>query len=130
MSVQTINPNDISVPERMAILTAAVTPRPIAFAGTIDKQGKPNLAPFSFFNAFGSNPPVMIFSPARRGRDNTVKDTYLNIKEVPEVVINVVNYQMVEQMNLASAEYPKGVDEYKKAGFTAVKSEKIKPLKE
>ncbi len=129
MAIKTINPNDISVPERMAIITGAVAPRPIAFAGTIDKDGKPNLAPFSFYNAFGANPPIMIFSPARRGRDNTVKDTYLNIREIPEVVINVVNYPMVEQMNLASAEYPKGVSEYEKAGFTAVKSEKVKPFR-
>jgi len=127
--IKSIDPSKISVPERMAILTAAVSPRPIAFAGTVDADGKPNLAPFSFYNAFGSNPPMLIFSPARRGRDNTLKDTFMNIKEVPEVVINAVSYKMTEQMNLASGEYPAGVNEYEKAGFTAIGSDKIKPLR-
>lgn len=127
--MKTIDPNLISVSQKMAIITGAVSPRPIAFAGTIDKEGNPNLSPFSFYNSFGSNPPILVFSPARRGRDNTVKDTYLNVKEVPEVVINTVSYSMVEQMNLASAEYPKGTDEYVKSGFTPIKSELIRPFR-
>lgn len=110
-----------------AMLLGAVTPRPIAFASTVDKGGNVNLSPFSFFNCFGANPPLLIFSPARRGRDNTVKHTYENVLEVPEVVINIVNYNMVQQANLASAEFPKGVNEFVKAGFTEVPSEKVKP---
>ncbi len=108
-------------------LQGAVVPRPIAFASTIDKGGHVNLSPFSFFNIFSSNPPVLVFSPSRRGRDNTVKHTYENIKEVPEVVINIVSYSMVEQASLTSCEFPKGVNEFVKAGFTEVKSEFIKP---
>jgi flavin reductase (DIM6/NTAB) family NADH-FMN oxidoreductase RutF len=107
----------------------AVGPRPIAFASTIDKEGNPNLAPFSFFNVFSANPPIAVFSPARSGRTNTTKHTYDNIKEVPEVVINIVNYNMVHQMSLASSEYPKGVDEFTKAGFTKEKSELIRPFR-
>ena len=99
-------------------LLGAVAPRPIAFASTIDKYGNVNLSPFSFFNCFGANPPILVFSPARRGRDNTTKHSYENVLEVPEVVINVVNYSMVQQMSLASTEYPKGVNEFVKAGFT------------
>jgi flavin reductase (DIM6/NTAB) family NADH-FMN oxidoreductase RutF len=107
----------------------AVGPRPIAFASTIDKEGNPNLAPFSFFNVFSANPPIAVFSPARSGRTNTTKHTYDNVKEVPEVVINIVNYSMVHQMSLASSEYPKGVDEFTKAGFTKEKSELIRPFR-
>jgi len=110
-----------------AMLLGAVTPRPIAFASTIDKEGNVNLSPFSFFNCFGANPPLVIFSPARRGRDNTVKHTYENVQEVAEVVINIVTFDMVQQANLASAEFPKGVNEFMKAGFTPVPSEKVKP---
>lgn len=110
-----------------AMLLGAVTPRPIAFASTVDKDGNVNLSPFSFFNCFGANPPLVIFSPARRGRDNTVKHTYENVQEVAEVVINIVTYDMVQQTNLASAEFPKGVNEFVKAGFTPVASEKVKP---
>ena len=110
-------------------MLAAIAPRPIAFASTIDKDGNMNLAPFSFFNAFGSNPPTVVFSPARRVRDNTIKHTLENIYETKEVVINVVNYAMVHQMSLASTEYPKGVSEFIKAGFTPVKSELIRPYR-
>lgn len=111
------------------ILLGSIAPRPIAFASTIDANGQPNLAPFSFFNAFGVNPGTLIFSPSRRGRDNTTKHTYENLLEVPEVVINVVTYSMVQQMSLASCEYPKGVNEFEKAGFTALPSEKVKPFR-
>ena len=107
-------------------MLSAVAPRPIAFASTIDKNGNPNLSPFSFFNVFSANPPVMIFSPARRVRDNTTKHTLDNINEVKEVVINVVNYDMVQQMSLSSTEYPKGVNEFEKAGFTMIPSESSK----
>lgn len=108
-------------------LLGAVTPRPIAFASTVDKSGNVNLSPFSFFNCFGANPPILVFSPARRGRDNTTKHTYENVKEVSEVVINVVDYSMVQQASLASTEYPKGVNEFVKAGFTEIASTKVKP---
>lgn len=108
-------------------LLSAVTPRPIAFASTVDKNGNVNLSPFSFFNCFGANPPIVIFSPARRGRDNTVKHTYENVKEVPEVVINIVNYAMVQQASLASNEFPKGVNEFVKAGFTEASSSLVRP---
>lgn len=121
------DPKDLPVPKVHALLLGAVTPRPIAFASTVDKDGNVNLSPFSFFNCFGSNPPLLIFSPARRGRDNTVKNTYENVQEVGEVVINVVSYEMVQQANLASAEFPKGVNEFVKAGFTEVPSLKVKP---
>ena len=111
------------------LLLDTVAPRPIAFASTIDKNGVPNLSPFSFFNAFSSNPPILIFSPSRKGRDGSLKHTYLNVKEVPEVVINMVNYDMVEQMSLSSVEYPAEVDEFIKAGLTPLASEKIKPFR-
>ncbi|MTI40770.1 flavin reductase family protein [Fulvivirga lutimaris] len=123
----TIDPKDVSVPKMHGYLLGAVSPRPIAFASTIDKEGNVNLSPFSFFNCFGANPPILIFSPARRGRDNTTKHTYENVLEVDEVVINIVNYSMVEQMSLASTEYPKGVNEFEKSGFTPVASTKVKP---
>jgi flavin reductase (DIM6/NTAB) family NADH-FMN oxidoreductase RutF len=111
------------------LLLGSVAPRPIAFASTIDKAGNPNLSPFSFFNAFGVNPSTLIFSPSRRGGDNTTKDTYENLKEVPEVVINMVNYEMVQQISLASSKYPKGVNEFVKAGFTPLESESVKPFR-
>ena len=110
-----------------SFLLGAVTPRPIAFASTVDREGNINLSPFSFFNCFGANPPLLIFSPARRVRDNTTKHTYENVREVPEVVINIVTYEMVQQASLASTEYPKGVNEFVKAGFTPRESEKVKP---
>ena len=110
-------------------MLAAIAPRPIAFASTVDRQGNPNLAPFSFFNAFGSNPPLVVFSPARRVRDNTNKHTLENIQETGEVVINVVTFAMVRQASLASSEYPKGVNEFKKAGFTPVPSQLVRPFR-
>jgi len=125
----TINPADITVPKLHQYLLGAVAPRPIAFASTIDKAGNPNLSPFSFFNAFGVNPSTLIFSPSRRGRDNTTKDTYKNLKEVPETVINVVTYDIVQQASLASTEYPEDVNEFVKAGLTMLPSEKIRPFR-
>lgn len=123
----TINPKEIPSGKMHAYLLGAVTPRPIAFASTIDANGNVNLSPFSFFNCFGSNPPLLIFSPARRGRDNTTKHTFENVNEVPEVVIHIVKYDMVQQMSLSSTEYAKGVNEFKKAGFTEVPSVIVKP---
>ncbi|MBX7108549.1 MAG: flavin reductase family protein [Chitinophagales bacterium] len=125
----TINPKDISVAQLHAYMLSSIAPRPIAFASTVDREGKPNLAPFSFFNAFGSNPPVLVFSPARRVRDNTTKHTLDNVLEVPEVVINTVNYDMVHQTSLSSVEFERGVNEFEKAGFTAIPSERIKPFR-
>jgi flavin reductase (DIM6/NTAB) family NADH-FMN oxidoreductase RutF len=122
-----INPKDVTPQKLHGYLLGAVTPRPIAFASTVDAEGKVNLSPFSFFNCFGSNPPLLIFSPARRGRDNTTKHTYENVIAIPEVVINAVNYAMVQQASLASGEYPKGVSEFQKAGFTEVTSTLVKP---
>lgn len=122
-----INPKEISVSKLHGYLLGAVAPRPIAFASTIDAEGNINLSPFSFFNCFGANPPILIFSPARRGRDNTTKHSYENVHEVPEVVINIVNHAMVQQASLASTEYPKGVNEFVKAGFTQVASTLVKP---
>ena len=122
-----INPKEVSVGKLHSYLLGAVAPRPIAFASTIDKEGNINLSPFSFFNCFGANPPILVFSPARRGRDNTTKHSYENVLEVPEVVINIVNYSMVQQASLASTEYPKGVNEFVKAGFTQVSSSLVKP---
>src|SRR5687768_18600925 len=123
----TINPKEVSTPAFHAYLLGAVTPRPIAFASTINLQGQINLSPFSFFNCFGANPPLLIFSPARRGRDNTTKHTYENVLEVPEVCINVVNYEMVQQPSLASTDYSRGVNEFQEAGFTEVSSVVVRP---
>jgi flavin reductase (DIM6/NTAB) family NADH-FMN oxidoreductase RutF len=125
----TINPKEVSIPVLHSYLLGAVAPRPIAFASTIDKEGNPNLAPFSFFNVFSANPPIAVFSPARSGRTGQTKHTYDNIKEIPEVVINMVNYDMVQQTSLASTEYPKGVNEFSKAGFTPLESEMVKPFR-
>jgi flavin reductase (DIM6/NTAB) family NADH-FMN oxidoreductase RutF len=125
----TINPKEVTPPVFHSYLLGAVAPRPIAFASTVDKDGNPNLAPFSFFNIFSSNPPIAIFSPARSGRTGMNKHTYENIKEVPEVVINVVNYDMVQQASLASTEYPKGINEFIKSGFTPIASEKVRPFR-
>lgn len=122
-----IDPRSVSVPEFHGYMLGAVAPRPIAFASTIDKEGQVNLSPFSFFNCFGANPPILIFSPARRVRDNTTKHSLENVQEVPEVVINIVSYNMVEQMSLASTEYGRGVDEFLKSGFTPLPSNTIKP---
>ncbi|UII80893.1 flavin reductase family protein [Flagellimonas sp. CMM7] len=126
-NIKTIDPTSISQPELHAYLLSAVAPRPICFASTIDTEGNINLSPFSFFNVFSSNPPVMIFSPSRSGRDNSLKHSHQNIKEVPEVVINIVNYPIVEQMSLSSTAYEKGVNEFIKSGLTQVASEKIRP---
>ena len=125
----TVDPLLTKVPQVHKILLGAVGPRPIAFASTVDAAGNPNLAPFSFFNAFGANPATLVFSPSRRGRDNTTKHTYDNLREVPEVVINAVNFSMVQQMSLASTEYPRGINEFKKAGLTPLPSLKIRPFR-
>jgi len=124
-----IIPGEIKTAQLHAYLLGSVAPRPICFASTIDSEGNSNLSPFSFFNVFGSKPPICIFSPARRVRDNTIKHTLENVYETKEVVINVVNYNIVQQANLTSCEYPKGVDEFVKAGFTPVKSDMIKPFR-
>jgi len=123
----TIDPKEIPVPKLHHYLLGAIGPRPIAFASTVDADGNDNLAPFSFFNVFSANPPIMIFSPARSGRTNETKDTYNNVKVIPEVVINVVNYDIVQQMSLASSPFAPGVSEFEKAGFTALASETIRP---
>jgi flavin reductase (DIM6/NTAB) family NADH-FMN oxidoreductase RutF len=123
----TIDPATISTTLLHQYLLGAITPRPIALVSSIDASGSVNLSPFSFFNVFGYNPPLVIFSPARRGRDNTTKHTYQNIKEVNEVVIHIVNYNMVQQTSLASTEYPKDVNEFVKAGFTPEPSHVVKP---
>jgi len=124
-----IDPKEISTGKRHQYLLGAIGPRPIAFASTLDENGRPNLSPFSFFNVFSANPPILIFSPARRGRDNTVKHTYLNAKATMEVVINIVDYKIVQQMSLSSTEYPEGVNEFEKAGFTMLKSDVVKPFR-
>ncbi len=122
-----IDPTKESAATLFGQLLAAVTPRPIAFVSTIDKEGKVNISPFSFFNAFSVNPPILIFSSSRRVRDATNKHTIENIREVGEVVVNTVNFPMVEQMSLASTEYAKGVNEFVKAGLTQVESDLVKP---
>lgn len=122
-----IDPKQLSTSQFHSYLLGAVAPRPIAFASTVDPDGKVNLSPFSFFNVFGSNPPVLIFSPSRRVRDNTTKHSLDNVKDVPEVVINIVNFEMVEQMSLASTEYEKGVNEFSKSGLTEEPSILVKP---
>ena len=122
-----LNPSDLTTVELQNYLQYAIAPRPICFVSTIDSAGNVNLSPFSFFNMFSTNPPVCIFSPARRVRDNTTKHSLENVLEVPECVINIVNYNMVRQTSLASVEYPKGVNEFIKAGFTPLKSELVKP---
>lgn len=123
----TIKTADLSPAELQNYLQYAIAPRPICFASTIDKAGNVNLSPFSFFNMFSTNPPMCVFSPARRVRDNTTKHTLENILEVGECVINIVNYQMVQQTSLASVEYPKGTSEFIKAGFTAIPSDLVRP---
>lgn len=123
----TLDPKDFAPNKFIGYLQSAVVPRPIAFASTIDQQGNVNLSPFSFFNVFSITPPILIFSPSRRVRDNTTKHTLENVYEVNEVVVNMVNYSMVEQTSLASVEFPRGVNEFEKAGFTAVASDKVKP---
>lgn len=124
---KTINLKEIETAEAQHFLQHAIAPRPICFASTIDLKGNVNLAPFSFFNLFSTNPPVAIFSPARRVRNNTTKHSLQNVLEVPEVVINIVDYDMVQQASLSSCEYPKGIDEFLKAGFTKEVSVLVKP---
>lgn len=124
-----INPHDLSTAQLQAYLQCAVAPRPIAFASTINAKGQPNLSPFSFFNVFSANPPILVFSPARRVRDNSIKHTLMNVQELQEVVINVVDYAMVQQMSLASTEYAEGVNEFVKAGFTPIPSMLVKPYR-
>lgn len=119
--------SELPIMQKQAWLQHAIAPRPICFASTIDEAGNINLSPFSFFNLFSSNPPIVVFSPARRGRDNTTKHTLENVLAVPECVINIVDYSMVQQMSLSSCEYPKGVDEFIKAGFTKEAASMVKP---
>jgi flavin reductase (DIM6/NTAB) family NADH-FMN oxidoreductase RutF len=125
--IMKINIQQLPIQQRQAWLQHAVSPRPIAFASTIDKDGNVNLSPFSFFNLFSTNPPIVIFSPSRSGRDNHLKHTLENVLEVPEVVINICDYNMVQQVSLSSCEYAKGVDEFLKAGFTKATASLIKP---
>jgi flavin reductase (DIM6/NTAB) family NADH-FMN oxidoreductase RutF len=125
----TINPKDIGTVKLQGYLQSAIGPRPIAFASTVDKNGKPNLSPFSFFNVFSANPPILVFSPARRVRDNSIKHTLVNCEVTKQVVINVVNYDIVQQMSLSSTEYGDGVNEFDKAGLTALPSDVVKPYR-
>lgn len=125
----TIDPKEISTVKLNGYLQSAVAPRPIAFASTISASGKPNLSPFSFFNVFSSNPPILIFSPARRVRDNTTKHTLENVKATKEVVINIVNYDIVQQVSLSSTEYADGVDEFLKSGLTKIPSDVVTPFR-
>jgi flavin reductase (DIM6/NTAB) family NADH-FMN oxidoreductase RutF len=123
----TLSTEDLSTQALQQYLQYAIAPRPICFASTIDLKGNVNLSPFSFFNLFSMNPPVCIFSPSRRVRDNTTKHTLENILEVPECVINIVNYDMVQQMSLSSCDFPKDTNEFIKAGFTPLASELVRP---
>jgi len=127
--MKSFKPNELTTAKLHGYLLSAVAPRPIAFASTIDKDGNPNLSPFSFFNVFSANPPILIFSPARRVRDNTTKHTLENAEITKEVVINVVNYDIVQQMSLSSTEYGQGVNEFEKAGLTMLKSDEVKPFR-
>ena len=124
-----VNVSDLTTQKIHQYLLGAIGPRPIAFASTIDKDGRRNLSPFSFFNVFSAAPPILIFSPARSGRSGETKNTFDNVKEVAEVVINVVNYDIVQQMSLSSSPYAKGVDEFIKAGLTPIKSDLVKPFR-
>lgn len=125
----TIDPKSIETAKLQGYLQSSVGPRPIAFASTVDTEGNPNLSPFSFFNVFSANPPILIFSPARRVRDNSIKHTLINAESTREVVINVVNFDMVQQTSLASTEYAEGVNEFVKSGFTPIPSEVVKPFR-
>lgn len=125
----TINPKEIEVPKLHHYLLGSVGPRPIAFASTVDENGLRNLSPFSFFNVFSANPPIMVFSPARSGRTGATKNTFDNAKATKEVVINVVNYDIVQQMSLASSPYGAEIDEFEKSGLTPIASETIKPFR-
>lgn len=125
----TLDPKELPVPKLHGYLLGAIGPRPIAFASTIDENGVNNLSPFSFFNVFSAAPPILIFSPARNGRTNTTKDTYNNVKKIPEVVINIVNMDILHQMSLSSSPYGPEVDEFVKSGLTPVKSDTIRPMR-
>jgi flavin reductase (DIM6/NTAB) family NADH-FMN oxidoreductase RutF len=125
----TFNPQEITAQRLHQLLLGSIGPRPIAFASTMNAAGQANLAPFSFFNVFSANPPILIFSPARSGRTNETKDTYKNVKELPEVVINVVNFDMVHQMSLASSPYSPEISEFEKSGLTPIPSETIRPFR-
>ncbi|MEN0054426.1 MAG: flavin reductase family protein [Mucilaginibacter sp.] len=127
MGLKTIDASSLTPAEMQGFLHYAISPRPICFASTIDKNGVVNLSPFSFFNVFSINPPICVFSPTSRARDNTTKHTLENVLEVPECVINIVNYDMVQQAYLTSTDYPRGVNEFSKAGFTELASETVKP---
>ncbi|HEX8330910.1 MAG TPA: flavin reductase family protein [Hymenobacter sp.] len=122
-----LTPTDLTPAQWHPFMVGAVAPRPVAFASTVDAEGRVNLSPYSFFNAFSSNPPILVFSPANRVRDNSQKHTLQNVREVPEVVINICDYALVEQMSLASTEYEKGVNEFTKAGLTELASERVRP---
>jgi len=124
-----IEPKEISTAKLQGYLQGSVGPRPIAFASTVDENGNPNLSPFSFFNLFSANPPILVFSPSRRVRDNTIKHTLINARATGEVVINVVSYDMVQQTSLSSTEYADGVNEFVKSGFTAIASDLVKPFR-
>jgi flavin reductase (DIM6/NTAB) family NADH-FMN oxidoreductase RutF len=124
-----VDPANTPLPQLHQFLLGSVSPRPICFASTIDLEGRPNLAPFSFFNVVSANPPVIVFSPNNSGRDGTPKQTFLNAKAVPEVVVNVVSYAMLEQMNVAAAPWEHGVSEFEKAGLTPVASDLVKPFR-
>ncbi len=124
-----IDPKELPIPQLHQYLIGSVGPRPICFASTVDANGVPNLAPFSFFNVFSANPPILVFAPNNSGRTGEPKHTLLNVKEVPEVVINVVTEAMVEQMNVAAAPWDRGVSEFEKAGFTPLKSDLVKPFR-
>ncbi len=124
-----IDPKEIPTAKLQGYLQGSVGPRPIAFASTVDKDGNPNLSPFSFFNLFSANPPILVFSPSRRVRDNTIKHTLINAEATREVVINVVSFDMVQQTSLSSTEYGDGVNEFLKAGFTAIPSDLVKPFR-
>ncbi|MEL6142654.1 MAG: flavin reductase family protein, partial [Bacteroidota bacterium] len=126
---RSFSPGELSIGQLHGCLLTGIAPRPIAFVSTIDKAGNANLSPFSFFNIFGSNPPTLVFSPARRVRDNTTKHTLDNVLKVAECVVNIVDFAMVEQMSLASTEYDKGVNEFLKSGLTQVPSDVVQPYR-
>ena len=125
--MKTFNVQDLTTQETYHLLTGGVAPRPIAFVSTISAKGEDNLAPYSFFNAFGSNPPMIAFSPVRRGRDGTLKDTYYNLMETKECVVQIVTFAMAEKMNLTAIEYEKGVSEFEQSGFTPIPSQIVQP---
>ncbi|WP_010256967.1 flavin reductase family protein [Myroides injenensis] len=127
--MKTINPKDISTVELQGYLQGAIGPRPIALASTVDADNRPNLSPFSFFNLFSANPPIVVFSPSRRIRDNSAKHTLFNVQATRQVVINIVNYEMVQQTSLSSTEYKDGVNEFVKSGLTMLPSDEVRPYR-